>query len=199
MNLSAILGLLGTLIGLIRALPQLMGLIRTGRANGVSPDSAATSAIVSFGWAAYGVLTSQYFVTLATGASGAVFLAITFCALHHGRRVREIKVAPVWFSVLILAFILRKETGLGLVLPVSILVSNIPQLYVAFKEDNLSDLSLGTWLLSVSDGIVWGSYAIIEQDTAIMVFGIFQLITSGAIVLLKLIKDKKYKARVRIP
>ncbi|MCG8616730.1 MAG: hypothetical protein MI802_10975 [Desulfobacterales bacterium] len=199
MNYTAVLGLLGTFIGLIRALPQLLGLIRSGQANGVSPDTAATSAIVSFGWAVYGMLTSQYYVTLATGASGAVFLAITLCALHHGRKIKEIKVAPVWLLVLVLAFILKKETGLGLVLPVSILVSNIPQLYVAFKEENLSDLSLGTWLLSVSDGLVWGSYAFIQQDISIMVFGIFQLITSGAIVLLKLIKAQKHKARVRLP
>ena len=68
--------------------------------------------------------------------------------------------------------------GLGLVLPVSILVSNIPQVRVAWKEASLEDLSLGTWLLSMSDGLVWGLYAIIQQDRSIMVFAVFQLVTS---------------------
>jgi uncharacterized protein with PQ loop repeat len=79
---------------------------------------------------------------------------------------------------------------------VSILVSNIPQIYVAAREENLSDLSLGTWVLSMSDGFVWGLYSVIEQDSAIMVFAIFQLVTSGTIVFLKLLNHKRCRAEV---
>ncbi len=104
MNYTAILGLLGIIIGLTRALPQLLGLLRSGKAWGVSSDSAATSSIVSYGWAVYGMMTSQPFVTLATGASGTVFLLITIFSIRFGRRIREIKVAPIWLFVLILAF-----------------------------------------------------------------------------------------------
>lgn len=189
MGISSILGLVGTFIGLVRALPQLLSILGSKEASGVSVDTAATSAIVSFGWAVYGILTSQPFVALATGSSGMVFLLITFFAIRFGRRVREIKVAPVWLLVLTSAFVLKQETGLGIILPVSILVSNIPQLYVAFKEEDLSDLSIGTWLFSVCDGLVWGAYSLIENDHSILVFAIFQLTTSSAIVLLKLIKQ----------
>jgi len=188
MTITAILGLTGTLIGLVRALPQLMHILGSKQVSGVSADTAATSAVVSYGWAVYGILTAQPFVALATGSSGTVFLLITCFALKYGRHIREIKVAPVWLIVLIIGFGLKKEMGLGLILPVSILVSNIPQLWVAFKETDLKDLSLGTWMFSVSDGLVWGCYALIERDTSILVFGVFQLVTSSAIVLLKLIK-----------
>lgn len=78
-----------------------------------------------------------------------------------------------------------------MILPVSILVSNIPQIYVAAREENLLDLSLGTWILSMSDGFVWGFYSVFEQDYAIMVFAIFQLVTSGTIVFFKLLNQKK--------
>lgn len=195
MSISSILGLAGTFIGLVRALPQLFSILRSKEALGVSVDTAATSAIVSFGWAAYGIFTSQPFVALATGSSGTVFMLIAFFAVRFGRKVREVKVAPIWCMVLIFAFVLKKETGLGFILPISILVSNIPQLYVAFKENDLSDLSLGTWIFSISDGLVWGGYALIEQDTSILVFGIFQLVTSGSIVLLKFIKRRKCQSR----
>ena len=59
---------------------------------------------------------------------------------------------------------------------------------VAWKEASLADLSLGTWLLSMSDGLVWGLYSFIQQDTSILVFAVFQLTTSGTIVLLKLVR-----------
>ena len=154
--MTSFLGLFGTLIGLIRALPQLIGLLRVKEACGVSVDTAAVSSIVCFGWAVYGILTNQPYVALATGSSAIVFLIITFIALRFGRQLKELIIAPIWFCVLLLAAIIKEESGLGIILPISVLVANIPQLRVAYKEDNLSDLSLGTWLLSMSDGFVWG-------------------------------------------
>ncbi len=189
MDLASALGLCGTFVGLVRALPQLIGLLRSRGASGVSLDTAATSAIVSFGWAVYGLWTHQPFVALATGASGFVFLLVTIFALRFGRKVSELKIAPVWLCVLVGAGLVWTYRGLGLVLPVSILVSNIPQVRVAWKEASLEDLSLGTWLLSMSDGLVWGVYSIIQQDRSIMVFAVFQLITSLAIVLLKCLRS----------
>jgi uncharacterized protein with PQ loop repeat len=191
MNITMILGLTGTVIGLVRALPQLFRVLRSRQAMGVSIDTTLTSAIVSAGWATYGFLTQQPFVTLATGASAAVFFVITLYALKFGRRIKELRIAPIWFFALLVAFFAGKEAGLGMILPVSILVSNIPQIYVAAREENLSDLSLGTWILSMSDGFVWGLYSLVEQDCSIMVFAIFQLVTSGTIVFLKLLKQKK--------
>jgi hypothetical protein len=81
---------------------------------------------------------------------------------------------------------------LGVVLPVSVLAANIPQLRVAYKEGNLADLSLGTWLLSMADGVVWGLYSLLQQDASIMVFAAFQLTTSGLIVALKLAHMAKH-------
>ena len=80
-----------------------------------------------------------------------------------------------------------------MVLPVSLLAANIPQLWVAYKEGNVADLSLGTWLLSVADGLVWGVYSLFQEGISIMVNAFFQLATSGLIVTLKL----AHKARIQ--
>lgn len=193
MNFASFLGSVGTIVGLIRAIPQLVKLLRAREAYGVSLDSAATSSIVSFGWAAYGILTNQLYVSLATGSSGMIFAIITLYALRFGRSSREFKVAPFWLIVLLLAGIFFGKSGLGIMLPISVLAANIPQLWVAYKEGNLTDLSLGTWALSITDGLVWGIYSIIQQDFSIMIFGFFQLITSGLIVTLKLMHLAKGK------
>lgn len=185
MEIASLLGSLGTVVGLVRAVPQLARLLRAREAFGVSLDTAATSSIVSFGWAVYGFLTGQPYVSLATGSSGLIFALIAFFALRFGRSLREFKVAPFWLVVLLAAGFGLGEKGLGIVLPVSVLVSNLPQLWVAYKEGNLIDLSLGTWLLSITDGLVWGSYSLIRHDPSIMVFAFFQLATSGPIVALK--------------
>jgi uncharacterized protein with PQ loop repeat len=190
-SISSLLGALGTVIGLVRAIPQLIRLLRAREAFGVSVDTAATSSLVSLGWAVYGLLTGQPFVTLATGSSGLVFAWITYSALRFGRSFREFKIAPLWFVVLAMAVFLKGAGGLGLVLPISVLAANIPQIRVALKEGNLTDLSLGTWLFSVSDGLVWGAYSLLRRERAILVYGIFQLATSGLIVALKLSHSRK--------
>jgi uncharacterized protein with PQ loop repeat len=194
MNYASFLGSVGTVVGLIRAIPQLVRLLRAREAYGVSLDSAATSSIVSFGWAVYGMLTNQPYVSFATGSSGLIFAIITFFALRFGRSIKEFKVAPFWFVVLFLSGALAGKNGLGILLPVSVLAANIPQLWVAYKEGNLTDLSLGTWALSITDGLVWGVYSLIQHDMSIMVFGFFQLITSGLIVVFKLLHLAKEKS-----
>ena len=186
MNLASLFGALGTLLGLVRALPQLVRLLRAHQAHGVSVDTAATSAIVSFGWAAYGLLTGQPYVSLATGASGLIFSAITIFALRYGRQVREFKIAPLWLFVVILTGFLAGKVGLGILLPLSVLAANLPQLWLAFKEGNLADLSLGTWLLSLTDGLVWGGYALSQGDLPILIYAILQLTTSSLIVAARL-------------
>jgi len=186
MSLAPFLGGIGTLVGLVRAAPQLARLLRRREACGVSVDTAATSSIVSTGWVTYGLLTHQVYVSLATGASAVIFALVALQALRFGRRAREFRIAPVWFGVLLLAALLAGKHGLGLILPFSVLAANIPQLRVARREDDLTGLSLGTWLLSVSDGLVWELYALLQHDLPIMAFGLFQLATSGWIVALKL-------------
>jgi hypothetical protein len=113
-------------------------------------------------------------------------------SLRFGRSVKEFKVAPLWLCVLLLSYYLIGVNGLGLVLPVCILAANIPQLRVAYRESNLSDLSLGTWLLSMSDGLVWGIYSCLQYDFSIMTFAFFQLSASGMIVALKASRKAVY-------
>jgi uncharacterized protein with PQ loop repeat len=186
MNFTAILGAIGTLMGLVRAIPQLARLLRAREAFGVSADTAGTSTLVSISWVVYGLLTNQLYVWLATAPTAAIFAIITLAALRFGRSAREFRVAPAWGAVLLLASLLGGISGLGLILSISVLVSNLPQLWVAYKEGNLEDLSLGTWSLCTCDGLVWGSYALLRHDTSILFYGLFQFSTSAAIVALKL-------------
>jgi uncharacterized protein with PQ loop repeat len=191
MDIISILGTFGTILGLVRAIPQLVVLLRAREAFGVSVDTAATSAICSFGWVVYGVLTDQFYFSLASGLTGLIFALITLFALRFGRQVKELKVAPIWFTVLFLVGVVAGKNGLGLVLAISVLVSNIPQVWLASKESNLTDLSLGTWSISTVEGLIWLTYALLRLDFAIIVSASFQAMTSGLIVALKLARQAK--------
>ena len=186
MDLLLVLGAIGTVIGLVRALPQLLRLMRTRDAHGVSLDTAATSSVVSSAWATYGVLTEQWAVALASGLAAVIFALITLLALRLGRRLRELRTGPVWLVAVTAATAVAGSTGLGMVLVVGALAANVPQVLVAFREPDLTGLSPTTWALTASDGAVWTIYGIITGDVPILVNNLFQLTTSMAILLRRL-------------
>ena len=187
----ALFGIVATAIGLFRGVPQLLLLIRARDAHGVSLDTAATSSVVSCAWTAYGLLTEQYAVAVASGSSAAVFAAVAIAALRFGRRAREVRVAWIWAVALAAAGIGAGARGLGLLLPVSVLIANVPQLVVAIRERDLRGLSLGTWLLSAAEGTAWGSYALAAVDRPIIVHATLQLTTSSVIVVLRHLKRNR--------
>lgn len=191
MDTPSILGLIGTLLDLIRAAPQLGRLIRARKSFGVSVDTSGTSCVVSLGWTVYGVVTNQPFVTLASGVMASFFFIITVVALRLGRSVSEFRIAPLWLIILLTAGLSFGTNGLGAVLSVSVLASNIPQIRVAYNEKNLSTLSLETWLLSLTGGVVWGFYGILGMDFSIIASAFFQVTTSIMIIILKIIKSAK--------
>lgn len=188
MDFPSILGLIGTVIDLTRSTPQLVRLIRARKAFGVSVDATGTSCVVSLGWTTYGLITHQPFVALASGIIAGSFFIITLIALRLGRSIHEFRVAPMWLGVLLLSGIFFGKAGLGLILSISALISNIPQIRIAYKEENLSGLSLSTWLLTLSAGLVWGLYAILQHDLTIIAASFFQTTTSGIIIALKIFK-----------
>lgn len=191
MNFISTLGLTGTIIDLLRAAPQLIRLLRERKSFGVSVDSSGTSCVVSLGWTTYGIITDQIFVALASGAIASLFFIITLAALRLGRSAREFRIAPLWLVVLFSAVTFFGKNGLGLMLSISALISNVPQIRVAYKEENLSGLSLGTWLLTLSGGLIWFVYGFLNNDLTIMVSTFFQSVTSAIVIGLKLFKQRK--------
>ena len=67
----------------------------------------------------------------------------------------------------------------------------MPQLLVAWRERDLSGLSPGTWVLSVAEASVWGTYGLLAGDRAILVHNVLHLTTNGGIVLLRLARTRR--------
>ena len=194
MEATTVLGAIGTVLGLVRAIPQLMRLIRSRDPHGISIGTTATSAAISYGWTTYGLFTSQLPVATATFSSAVVFTAITCVALRLGRSVAEMKLAPVWYFVLMTSLLGWGTDGLGAVLAFSVLVGNLPQVFTVFREPDLRGLSPATWAFSMADGTVWLLYALAGDDPAILAYGVLQLSTSAVIFFKRLAWARKHQA-----
>lgn len=176
------LAVVALIVGLTRAMPQLVRLLRARDAAGVSLDGCATSAIVSSFWATYGILTGQPAVVLASGTPAVIFVVIGLAALRYGRRIGELRAAPFFLIAFTGVTIAGGAAGLGLVLTVGALVANTPHVVTAYREKELSGVSPSTWALTAADGAIWTTYALITGDVPILVNNVFQLTTSLAIV-----------------
>jgi uncharacterized protein with PQ loop repeat len=119
--------------------------------------------------------------------------------LRFGRQFKELRVAPIWLTILLLAGVIAGKNGLGLVLAISVLVANIPQVWLAYKESNLTDLSLGTWLISTVEGLIWLTYSLLQKDISITVSAFFQVMTSGLIVALKVSRQARIQRQEASP
>jgi uncharacterized protein with PQ loop repeat len=176
------LGVIALIVGLTRAMPQLVRLLRARDAAGVSLDGCATSAIVSSAWALYGALTGQPAVVLASATPAVIFVLIALAALRYGRRLRELRTAPLILLVFTGVVVAGGAVALGLVLTAGALIANTPHVLVAFRERDLTGVSPSTWTLTAADGAIWVVYALITGDVPILVNNFFQLTTSASIV-----------------
>lgn len=183
--LEPVLGLVGTLLGLARAVPQLWLVALSPSRAGVSIDAAATSCVVSLGWTVYGLWTSQLAVVLATGLSGLVFGAIAVLVSRGRGLMSGCRLAPLSLGLLGVIAWRWGASGLAVALPLAVLVANGPQVLTAIKQTDLSGLSSGTWVLSTCDGLVWTSYSLVSGDRALLTFGLLQISTSSVILALK--------------
>ncbi|MFP5352057.1 MAG: hypothetical protein ACLGIB_05795 [Actinomycetota bacterium] len=194
MTATGLLGAIGTVIGLTRALPQLLRLLRTRDAHGVSLDSAVTISVVSYAWAGYGLATDQLAVAVASGLNATVFLFIALLSVALGRSPSELRAAPIWLVVAVTAAAIGGSQGLGVVLVASALIANLPQVLVAYRESDLTGLSPSTWALTASDGAVWTAYGLITGDVPILVNNVFQLSTALAILARRLAWGARHRS-----
>lgn len=193
MDALAIIGVVGTATALFRAVPQLVRLIRTKDVAGVSADGAATAAVVMSAWTAYGFLTGQPAVVLACGLPGISFAATAVLALRYGRRIGEIRAAPLWGVVLAAFTFGGGAAGLGIILTVGALIANTPHVLVAYREKDLSGISPAMWKATCTDGALWIVYGAISGDVPILVNNTLNLLTGLAIV----VRHRRWKTSVR--
>jgi uncharacterized protein with PQ loop repeat len=194
LNALTIISVLGTVTALFRALPQLVKLVRTQDVAGISVDGAATGTVVMSAWTTYGFLTDQPGVILACGIPAITFAAIALASLRYGRKLGEIKAAPLWLPAFATFLIAGGVTGLGIALSVGALIANTPHVLVAYREKDLSGISPTMWRATCTDGALWVAYGVISGDIPILVNNTLNLVTGLAIV----IRHRRWRSSLQV-
>ena len=179
-----LLGLLSVLLAAWFTLPQLLRLLQTRSAAGVSSDSLANSLISLVGWTAYGFAHSKPWVILASAVGVPATAAALGMTMRLGNRL-SLQLPGLWASVLLLTSVTDRVFGLALidlVLGCSILWYVVPAAVTAWRSTDVSGLSPQTWVVLSLEASVFGIYGLGAHVFADQVYAVTSI--SGAAVVL---------------
>lgn len=192
-ELAVWVGIVATGVTFVQILPQIVRLIRTGRAAGVSPGWGAGGLTINLGWLAY-VIEGRFWVTIPSIVAAVASFALALYLLYRqGVAMR----GGVLLGVAIAAgsAVIQVTAGwtvLGTVLGLSNGLYLGPAVVAAWRSHAPVGVSPWTWILTVLEGVKWGFYGVLVAAGPIMVYG------STAILLAALVLLRLWVARDRI-
>jgi uncharacterized protein with PQ loop repeat len=173
-------------IGVLLPLPQLVRLLRTRDAAGLSPAGWANGSVSFVAWTAYLAVEQSWPLLVATVIAAPPWFAITVLVLRYAEHGTARVWAPVatWLATLGLFATLALWTPgpLAAALGLSALWSLGPSLLELVRAVDLSGVSAGTWWLVVVEGVAnlvagWGDTAPVVYGVLVASFGSAALVT----------------------
>ena len=171
-SVIGLLPLLAAIFAVPQFLPQLARLRRTGDTAGVSWTWAALTSVNNGAWTGYFAL-SRLWTALVPSVS-ATLLAGTLAVLlarRDGLPARAAAATTGWAALLTAIAVLSGRAGLGAALTVSFIVQTAPSVWKAYRSEDVSGISTGTWLLILGELLCWGIFGTCESDARLMVLG----------------------------
>jgi hypothetical protein len=162
------------------AVPQVWRLRRHAPV-GVSLAAAGNATVNAAGWMLYGLGTATVPLIVACVGPFVGSAAVTVAVARSGAR-RGLVLATGWGALLVAVGLAGGWAVLGAVLGVSVWMSYSPQVVAAWRTPDLSGLAPGTWILALSEGVLWGGYGLAHGDAALVLWGSAATAASAAVL-----------------
>jgi hypothetical protein len=172
--------LAATAFAMPQLLPQVSLLAHSGDTSGVSWSWATLTCVNNVAWLTYFAL-SGYWSALVPATSATV-LGGTLSSMLSRRgtaRLRPAAGVASWAAVLAASGFAGGRAGIGTLLTVAFAVQVSPSLWTAFRTDNPTGISRGTWLLALAELTCWAVFGLHESDPRLIALGITGIAASA--------------------
>lgn len=183
MQWEDILAWVGSVLYLVRLLPQPIRIYKTKKIQGVSALAIANGAIATAAWFVHGVIHQHVPVWVASVISFPIEV-FTLLLLRKNFSKNDGFIAGLWILTILTGIYFYGKPGLGFLLSIGIFVNNGPQVLAAIRGKNLEGISTATWWIAFVDAALWGVYGIFVHDIALVGYGC-TLATAGTIILIR--------------
>ena len=160
------IGWLGGATATFMLIPQLVALLRTGDTKGMAWPMWVAFIGVTLGWISHGIHLGQGFIIVANAVS-AVVTAVSLYYLHKAGKLPSLWLIPLGLAFAGLLVYLdwgvsSAAFGATVVTPVAIV--KLHQGVRIMREREVTGVSVGSWVLQLSNEIIWGTWAIMILD-----------------------------------
>ena len=180
-NVAIILAMASSITFLI---PQIVKLVRTRDSAGVSSTWPALGFVINVGWFAY-LMSQQLWISVLAPFVTFVSYGVTLWALR--RTGRDLSKSYARGVVAAMTLIAVGTVGgwnvLGVVLGISYGVMLAPSIWTAYRAAIPSGISPFTWLLGLTEALLWGYYGWFHSDRGIITFMVVGVIGSGLMLI----------------
>lgn len=181
-HLPAALPIIATLLAVASGIPQLILMLRTRSAAGVSIAGWGTSAAASGVWVAYSVAQGALVTALVTALPALVTCGVLVLAISWGGDRRWPSIPFVMIATIILVAALRDAGAMTMILATTALWSYAPSIYSMWTAPDLRGNALSTWVIAAVYGVAWGGYGLLLADRAIAFNGAIITVLASAVI-----------------
>ena len=186
-----------TIVGCSFLVPQIVRLVRFRDPSGVSTSAAALGVIQTASWVVYGLGTGAWAVVVPSSLALPQYVAVVLLtATTAAARWRAVALVSFAASIVFAVTVASAWwgpgpwTGLGVTVTAAVAWQYLPAVASAFGTDGTLGLSVSTWLLIGTNGLVWTAYGAITHAWAVSAYGLV-LITATAAVLSAITRDRR--------
>ncbi|WP_432490803.1 SemiSWEET family transporter [Kineococcus gypseus] len=178
------LGLAAAAVGIATGVPQIVRLLRSGDASGLSFSSSVLGALASGTWLAYGLLLLDPAQVLAN-APGLACAVVT--VVLAGRRLgvplrRAGAAAAAWVPLGVGAHLAGGAALVGVLATVVSLVRMLPQVRTALGRGSLAGLAPGTFVLTQLSAVLWTAYGALTAQPSVVVCSAASAVLAGVVL-----------------
>lgn len=169
MSANSVFGALAVVFSFLFVWPQVVRLARSHDADGVSAVSSLWAGTAYALWVAYGLRNGLPAVTIANTQLTIGFAIITGLVLRYGPPVPRLLPAAAGVVVAVVAVSVLAPAAVPGIVAVAVGSSAfLPQAYVALNQDDLSGVSVPTYLLITAACTSWLVFGILERDVIVV-------------------------------
>lgn len=179
-----------TVSGIAMCLPQLVRMLRTGSADGLSLPGLLAGAATFTGWDVLLVRAEAYDLLVTNVLASLPWYAVTLLAARRLPLTRSCVVPAAWAATLT-TVALGAPGALGIVLGLGSLLAYAPQAVAAWRAPSLAGIAASTWVLCGVQGVAWIAASIPHRLLGGSVYGVVATLATVSVLTALVVRGRE--------
>lgn len=163
-------------------IPQALRLYRTRDAAGLSVAGLLNGSVGYTAWVAYLSVQQHWLAMAATAAAGVVWVATAAYVATKQGLTRSAVTSTAGYAATLATLAAIDLTVFGIALSLGAVWSGIPSVHTAWRAEQISGISVGTWGLYIAESLSWLAWAVVEGDFVVGLYGVLATAVGVAVL-----------------